>query len=124
MTKATKFPRSLTTDVLKFAPGFMLQIDFAFFNVESICGFTSTFVAIFSATSYPFGFPYRSKRPPLDILKFLVTTLRNQDNKVQFIRLDEDGALARTSEFMWTCPNMNIIVQTTDGDASSLNGKI
>ena len=101
----------------------MLQMDFAFFNVESIRGFTSTFVAICSATSYPFGFPSRSKRPPLDILKFLVTTLRNQDKKVAFIRVDEDGALARSSEFMRTCHNMNIIVQTTGGDASSLNGK-
>ena len=101
----------------------MLQMDFAFFNVESIRGFTSTFVAVCSATSYPFGFPSRSKRPPLDILKFLVTTLRNQDKKVAFIRVDEDGALARSSEFMRTCHKMNIIVQTTGGDASSLNGK-
>ena len=80
-------------------------------------------MAICSATSYPFGFPSRSKRPPLDILNFLVTTLRNQDKKVAFIIVDEDGALARSSEFMKTCHNMNIIVQTTGGDASSLNGK-
>ena len=95
----------------------------AFINVESIRGFTSTFVAICSANSYPFVFPSRSKRPPLDILKFLVTTLRNKDKKVAFIRVDEDGALSRSSEFMKTCHNMNIIVQTTGGDASSLNGK-
>ena len=101
----------------------MLQKDFAFFNVESIRGFTSTFVAICSDTSHPFGFPSRSKRPPLDILKFLVTTLRNQDNKVAFIRVDEDGALSISLEFMRICHNMNIIVQTTGGDASSLNGK-
>ena len=75
----------------------MLQIDFAFFNVESIRGFTSTFVNICSDTSHPFGFPYRSKRTPLDILKFLVTTLRNQDKKVALTRVDEDGALARYS---------------------------
>ena len=102
----------------------MLQIDFAFFNVESIRGFTSTFLAICSATSYPFGFPSRSKRPPLDILKFIVATLRNQDKKVAFVIDDEDGALARSSEFMKTCHNMNIIVQTTGGDASSINGKL
>ena len=102
----------------------MLQMDFAFFNVESIRGFISTFVAICSATSYPFGFPSRSKCPPLDILKLIVTKLRNQDRKVAFIRVDEDGALARSSEFMRTCHNMNIIVQTTGGDASSLNGKL
>ena len=102
----------------------MLQMDFEFFNVESIRGFTSTFVTILPATSYSFGFPYIRKPPPLDTLKFLVTTLRNQDKKVALIRVDEDGALARSSEFMKTCCSMNIIIQTTDGDASALNGKI
>ena len=43
LTKATKIPRVPTTDVSNPPPGFMLQIDFAFFNVESICGFTSIF---------------------------------------------------------------------------------
>ena len=123
MTKATKISRGTTTNVSNFSPGFMLQMDFAFFNVESIHGFTSTFVAVCSATSYPFGFPSRSKRPPLDILKSLIATLRNQDKKVTFIQVDEDGALARSSEFMKTCHNMNIIVQTAGGYASSLNDK-
>ena len=123
LTKANKIPRGPITDVSEFAPGFMLQMGFSFFNVEIIRGFTSTFVAICSATSYPFGFPSRSKRPSLGILKFVVTTLRNQDKKVAFIRVDEDGALARPSEFMRTCHNMNIIVHTKGGYASSLNGK-
>ena len=80
-------------------------------------------MAIFSATSYPFVLLSRSKRPPLDILKFLVTTLRNQEHKVAFIRVDEDGALARSSEFMKKCHNTNIIFQTKVGYASYLNGK-
>ena len=37
-TKATTIPRSATTDALKCAPVFMLQIDFVFSNVESIHG--------------------------------------------------------------------------------------
>ena len=37
--------------------------------------------------------------------------------------MDEYGALARSSEFMRTCYNMNIIVQTTGEYSSSLNGK-
>ena len=90
LTKATKIPRGPTTDVSKFAPGFMLQMDFAFSNVESIRVFTSNFVTIFSATAYPFRFLSRIKSPPLDILKFLITALRNQDNKVAFIRVDKD----------------------------------
>ena len=43
-----------------------------------------------------------------------VTTSRNQDKKVVFIRVYEDGAPARSYEFMKTCHNMNIVVQTTD----------
>ena len=101
----------------------MLQTNSTFFSVERIFGFNSNVVAICYATSYPFGFPYRSKRPPLDILKFLVTALSNQDKKVAFILVDKDGALSISSELMNTYHNMNIIVQTTGGDASSLNSK-
>ena len=123
MTKAAKIPRGPTTYVSKFAPGFMLQIDFAFFNVESIRVFTSTFVDICSATSHPFGFPSRSKLTPLDILKFLVTIFSNQNKKVALIQVDKDGALARYYEFMRTCHNINIIFQATGGDEYSLIGR-
>ena len=80
-------------------------------------------MAICSANSYPFEFLSIKKRPHLDIIKFLVTILRNQGNKVSFIRVDEDVALASYSEFLNTCHVMNSIVQTTGGYASSINGK-
>ena len=79
---------------------------------------------ICSATSYHFGCPYRSKCPPLDILKFLVTAFINQYKKVAFIRVNEDIALARYSNLMKIYHNMNIIVQNMVGDVPSLNGKI
>ena len=102
----------------------MLQIDFAFFNVEIIIWFTLNFVAICSDNSYPFGFLPRRKLSPIEILKFIVTTLRHQDKKVTFIQVYEDGALARSSEFMNTCHNINIKIQTTCVYASSINRKI
>ena len=37
--------------------------------------------------------------------------------------VDEDVSLARYSEFMKTCHNMNIIVQTIGGYTYSLKGK-
>ena len=95
MTKVNKIPRVPTNDVLNFLPGFVINMDFAFFNVESIHGFTSNFVDIYSATSHPFGFPSRNKRPPLDILRFLFTTFRNQDNKLALIRVYEYASIAR-----------------------------
>ena len=78
---------------------------------------------ICSFTSHPFRFPSRRKFPPSDILKFIVTILRNKDKEVSLIWVDEGGVLVRSSEFMKRLKNMNIIVQTTGGDASSLNGK-
>ena len=59
-----------------------------------------------------------SKHPPLEILTFLVTTLRNKDKKFAFVRVDKDVALEISSEFMKTCHNMNILVQTTGGHSS------
>ena len=79
LTKAAKNPIVPTTDYSTFYPGFMLQKYFSFFNVGIICVFTSTFVAICYAASYPFGFPYRIKCPPFYILKFISTALSNQD---------------------------------------------
>ena len=98
-------------------------MDFSFFNVENIHVFPSIFVDICSATSCPFGLPSRSKITPIYILKFLVTKLRIQNNKFALVQVDEDGALARSSEFMKTCHNTKIIVQNTYGYASSLNGE-
>ena len=91
---------------------------FFVFNVESIRGFKSTFVAICYDTSHPFGFTSIIKWTHLDIIKLIVTTLSNQDKKVAFIQVDEYVALSTYSEFIRTCHNMNIIVQNTGGDVS------
>ena len=97
LTKATKITKGATIDVSKSPPGFMLQMYFVFFNVESICGFTSTFVDICYATSYPLGFLLKIKLPlpHLGILKCLVITLSHQYNKVAFVLVDEYGSLSR-----------------------------
>ena len=39
----------------------------------------------------------------MDTLKFLVSALKNKYNKVVLIRVDDDGALARSSELLSTC---------------------
>ena len=102
----------------------MLRMDYVLFNAKIIRGFTSNVLAICSATSYPFGFSSRIKRLPLNILKCIATTLRNQDKKVEFIQFDQNGSLARSSEFMNTYHNMNIIFQNIGGYASLFNSKI
>ena len=110
-----------TIDIQKFYPDLMIRMYFALFIVERIYVFTSTFMALCSATSYQFSFTPRSKIPPLDILKLLVATLREKDKKCPFIRVYKHGALAISSKLMQAYHNMNTIVQETVGDESSLN---
>ena len=78
LTKETKIPRGPSIDISKFYPGFILQMYFLFFNVKIIRGFTSTFVAVLSDTSYNYGFMSRSKILPLYILILIVSALRNK----------------------------------------------
>ena len=91
-------------------------IAFLFFNVESIHVFTFTFVSICFDTSYFFGFISIIKIMPLDILKFLVTTLRNQDKKVALIQVYWYRELKIFSWFMRSCHNMGLTFKTTGGD--------
>ena len=42
---------------------------------------------------------------------------------MEFIRVDKDGALDRSSELNVACHSMNIVVHITGGDASSINVK-
>ena len=67
------------------------------------------FLTICSVASYPFGFPSRITLPPIDTLKLLVITLRNQDKKVSLIVVERDRALKILFKFMRTCHIMNII---------------
>ena len=57
----------------------------------------------------PYGSPAELR---IDCLVVFLTScaMEQEDNKVAFIRVDEDGALARSSEFMNTYHNTKIIV--------------
>ena len=58
----------LKTDELLYPPGSCLCMDFVFYDMESIRGFTSVLDIMFISTRYPKIFLTRSKRPPLDAL--------------------------------------------------------
>ena len=67
LTEVTKICIVTNIDVSKFAPWFVLQMDFLFLNAENIGVFKSTYVDICSATSHPFEFSHRIKLPPIDM---------------------------------------------------------
>jgi len=121
--KMNKLPRNPPIPVDSLAPGQMLQLDFGFMNVTSIRGFTSYLSCDCVKTKYPFRFCTRNKRAPVDVIKWIITTLRGQGKKVQFVRFDEGGELARSKDVnKMLVEDFQIIMQTTGGYASHLNG--
>ena len=68
LAKGTQIPRGPIICVSNIVSRFMLQIYFAFFNVEIIRGFTSNFLAMCYSSPYQFEFPSREKRTSNDIL--------------------------------------------------------
>jgi hypothetical protein len=122
LRKADKLPRGRLVDTTPLAPFQRLHIDFSFFTVKSIRGFTSSLDVECGSTSYPFSFPTKNKAPPLDAVRFTITTLRSQGFQVNFIRVDEDRALANSAEFCQLICDLNCVLETTGGGNSTNNG--
>ena len=124
LTKTNKIPRGHLEDKTTLPPFSRLHLDFHFFSVKSIRGFTSALAAVCGSTSYPFNFPTKAKTPPIDITLYLIRTVRSLGFQINIIRVDEDGALARSSEFCKAIINENIVLQTTGGGNSANNGMV
>ena len=124
LTKATKIPRGKLVDVTTLPPFQRLHIDFSFFGVTSLRGYTTALDIACGSTSYPFGFPTKSKSPPLVLFNWFVKTIRSMGYQVTFIRVDEDKGLARSSEFCALVVELNCVLETTGGGNSTNNGKV
>ena len=93
---------SLTTPDAIYPPGALLHLDFSFYPVTSVRGFTSVLDVLCASTSYPWAFPTRSKRSPVSIVLWMICVINKQIKTFHRMRVDEDGALARSSEFLKT----------------------
>jgi len=122
--KTVHSPRAKITSVTLTTRGQLLHVDFSFWNVVSLRGFTSLLSVIDGKERMLWNFPTASKRCPLQILDFLFAMLQHEGITVQCIRVDEDGALANSSEFCDFLLQRCIYLETTGGYASFLNGKI
>ena len=102
----------------------MLHIDFTFYNVTSIRGFVALLTIVDAKTHMLWVFATPNKQPPLRVILFFLDTLRREGCACRFMRTDEDGALARSSEFTsMLLDEYRITLQTTGGFASWLNSK-
>jgi hypothetical protein len=123
-TKTVHPPRAKHSTQVIIKRGQLLHIDFSFWNILSIRGFTSLLSIIDGKDCMLWNFPTTSKRAPLSILDFFFTMLEHDGVTIQAIRVDEDGALANSTEFSDFLVDRKILLDTTGGYASFLNGKI
>jgi hypothetical protein len=122
--KTVHLPCAKITSVTLTKRGQLLHIDSSFWNIVSLRGFTSLLSVIDGKDCMLRNFPTASKHAPLQVLDFLFAMLAHDGIMVQCIRVDEDGALANSSEFCDFLFQRKISLETTGGYASFLNGKI
>ena len=123
LRKATKLHRGKPVDKSNLRPFERLHMDYEFFGVESIRGFSAGLNITCAATSYTMCFPTPSRSPPVILVKYIVSVLRNMGYKVIFIRVDEDGALAQSTEFCRMIQHdIKCLLETTGGGNSNNNG--
>ena len=122
--KAIKRNRGPPVDKSHLRPFERLHLDFSFFGVTSIRGFTSALDITCGATSYTLGFPGKAKTPPIDTVRWVINTIRTMGYTVLFIRVDEDSSLANSSEFCTLIQSLNCLLETTGGGNSTNNGMV
>ena len=100
LTKKTRVPKNKTSVRIKYQPGEYLALDYSFWNIKSIQGFTALLSVVCISTRFSFAFPTRSKRPPLATIQWLIKVLQQQGFKVLYIQSDEGGELGRSTDFL------------------------
>ena len=111
-------------DTSKFLPGQLLHIDFSFYEITSIRGFTCVLIIVDALTRKVWAFCTPNKRPPLDIMRFFLQQMKRDKKNPQFIRCDEGGEVIRSEDFCeMLLKEFQITAQTTGGYSSWINGK-
>ena len=121
----TKIPRGNLRDCTEYRKGSCFHFDFAIFNTESCRGFVCGLVIVEVRTRMKFGFLARSRSPPIEQLKYFIQGMRQKGYTDDVARVDEDGALACSAEFMHTLTVvLHMTVETTGGYNSTNNGMV
>jgi hypothetical protein len=111
---------------LLFLPlGARLQMDFGFYKIPSIRGFTCFLVVVESRSSNRWVYLRRSKHPPIELcLWFIRMTRRVLGFSVTMVRTDGGGELWGSKDFRRRLfEEAHVIVEPTGGENSAANGK-
>jgi hypothetical protein len=111
---------------LLFLPlGARLQMDFGFYKIPSIRGFTCFLVIVESRSTTRWTYLRRSKHPPIELcLWFIRMARRVLGFSVTIVRTDGGGELWGSKDFRRRLfEEAQVIVEPTGGENSAANGK-
>jgi hypothetical protein len=118
MSKFSHPPKGKTTSTSHLSPGQLLHIDFGFWDITSRCFFFPACFLLLMQKLACFG------KAPIKILSYFFSIMSKENKIITTIRVNEDGALARSYEFTELLLQHSITLETTGGYASFLNGKV
>jgi len=99
MSKFSHPPKGSTTNTDNLSPGQLLHIDFGFWDIVSHRGFSSMLLIIDAKTRMLWLFCTSNKRATIKILSYFFSIMKKENKILHTIRVDEDGAPARSYEF-------------------------
>ena len=74
----TRIPRGPLRDTTELPVGIRFHIDYCFFNISSIQGFTAALIIVKATSRYLWIFPSRSKQAPIDLCLYFFNQLQRQ----------------------------------------------
>ena len=113
--------KSLPVSDAIYPPGALLHLDFSFCDTESIRGFASVLDAVRVSSSFPRAFLVRSKQSLILIMLQLINYNKTESHPVYRIRVDKDGTLVHSSEFLRLMVKSGIAIETTTRHKSTSN---
>ena len=96
-SRMTTINKGTTVETSNLQPGELVYMEFVFYNVTSIRGFTSILTVICEKTIMLWSFPTESKLSPVCTIHFIITTLNNEQCPCKCIRFYECGALEKST---------------------------
>jgi hypothetical protein len=124
--KTKSLPRQVSTFTTLLPTGARIQMDFGFYQIDSIRGLRSFLMCIESRASYRWAYLRRNKKPPIKLIVWFIKYLRRYFGfSVCVIRTDGGGELWGSQLLRKTLSEMEppVLMEPTGAETSSANGK-
>ena len=118
------FPKVSTVETSKLQSRELVHVEFSFYNVSSVRGFSSMTTFVYERTRMIRELRTGSKQSPVRIILFILKTFKNEQCPCKHLIVDEDGALENSTDVTnLLVGELKIFRGNTCDDISWINGK-